>query len=83
MGVGGLHELWLGFALLASRPQPLCQLSLGPPEIHGPLLILSAVCGFVLERTGSFSLIFQATAAMYLLGTAVWTVGCRTTPQFD
>lgn len=41
-----------------------------------------AVCGFVLERTGSFSLIFQATAALYVLGTIVWNVACRADRQF-
>ncbi|EFN57861.1 hypothetical protein CHLNCDRAFT_143323 [Chlorella variabilis] len=41
-----------------------------------------SVCGFVLERTGSFSLIFQATAALYVLGTIVWNVACRADRQF-
>jgi len=40
------------------------------------------VCGFVLEKTGSFSLIFQATAALYVLGTLVWNAACRAEPQF-
>jgi hypothetical protein len=41
------------------------------------------VCGFVLEKTGSFSLIFQATAAMYIVGTLAWNAFCRADPQFD
>jgi ACS family sodium-dependent inorganic phosphate cotransporter/ACS family sodium-dependent inorganic phosphate cotransporter-like MFS transporter 9 len=40
------------------------------------------VCGFVLEKTGSFTLIFQATAVLYVLGTLVWNAYCRTDPQF-
>ncbi|KAL4434256.1 hypothetical protein ABPG75_000697 [Micractinium tetrahymenae] len=42
-----------------------------------------SVCGFVLERTGSFAPIFQATAALYVLGTVVWNAAARADPQFD
>ncbi|KAL4424918.1 hypothetical protein ABPG77_009647 [Micractinium sp. CCAP 211/92] len=42
-----------------------------------------SVCGFVLERTGTFTPIFQATAALYVLGTAVWNAAARADPQFD
>eukprot|EP00887_Chlorella_sp_A99_P000660 scaffold5.g660.t1 len=41
-----------------------------------------SVCGFVLERTGSFAPIFQATAVLYVLGTAVWNAACTAEPQF-
>lgn len=44
---------------------------------------LPAVCGFVLERTGSFSPIFVATAALYVVGAGVWNVASRADPQFD
>ena len=42
-----------------------------------------AVCGFVLEKTGSFSIIFLVTAVMYIVGTVAWNVLCSTDPQFD
>lgn len=28
-------------------------------------------------------LLSQTTAALYILGTLVWNIGCRTDPQFD
>ncbi len=43
---------------------------------------LPAVCGFVLEKTGSFTLIFQTTAALYVLGTIVWNAACSAERQF-
>lgn len=36
---------------------------------------VSAV-GFIVEKTGSFDLVFKITAAMYLLGTVFWNVFC-------
>lgn len=56
---------------LAAQPSPAC----APHP-------LPVVCGFVLERTGSFSPVFLATAALYVLGTAVWYAACRADPQF-
>ncbi|PSC76976.1 putative anion transporter chloroplastic [Micractinium conductrix] len=41
-----------------------------------------SVCGFVLEKTGSFTPIFQATAALYVVGTLVWNALSRAEPQF-
>ena len=52
-----------------------------PPALPRPALE-PAVCGFVLERTGSFAPIFQATAALYVVGTAVFNLLCRADPQF-
>ena len=42
-----------------------------------------SVVGVVVERTGSFALVFQATAALYVLGTIVWNAFCTTERQFE
>jgi nitrate/nitrite transporter NarK len=39
--------------------------------------------GYVVELTGSFTPIFQLTAAMYVLGAVVWNLLCRTSVQFE
>lgn len=47
-----------------------------------PCAPLPAVCGLVLEKTGSFTPIFQATAVLYILGTVVWNAFCTGEQQF-
>jgi ACS family sodium-dependent inorganic phosphate cotransporter/ACS family sodium-dependent inorganic phosphate cotransporter-like MFS transporter 9 len=35
------------------------------------------------ERTGSFTVVFQLTAALYVLGTLAWNLLCTAEPQFE
>ena len=39
--------------------------------------------GFIVEATGSFSVVFYLTAAMYAAGTAVWLALCTGDRVFD
>lgn len=42
-----------------------------------------SMAGFVVERTGSFGLVFQITAALNVLGTLIWNGFCTAEKQFD
>lgn len=42
-----------------------------------------AVAGFLVEKTGSFGLVFQITAAMNIIGALVWNAFCTAERQFD
>ena len=53
------------------------------PPPPAPPCLPPPVCGFVLERTGSFAPIFQATAALYVLGTLAWNAWASADKQFD
>lgn len=39
--------------------------------------------GFIVEATKSFTPVFQMTAALYVVGVAVWLVWCRGEKVFD
>lgn len=39
--------------------------------------------GYVIELTGSFTAIFQLTAAMYIVGALVWNLLCRASIEFE
>ena len=45
-------------------------------------IIGTSLVGFIVERTGSFGLVFKLTAAMYVLATIVWIKYCTSEPQF-
>jgi MFS transporter, ACS family, solute carrier family 17 (sodium-dependent inorganic phosphate cotransporter), other len=48
-----------------------------------PGVIGVAVTGYILDATGSWSLVFGIAAALYVAGTAVWLVFAKGEPLFD
>ena len=42
----------------------------------------TASVGFIVEKTGSFNVVFQLTAALYVAATVFWNIFCTSEPQF-
>lgn len=42
----------------------------------------TASVGFIVEKTGSFNIVFQLTAVLYLAATLFWNFFCTSEPQF-
>ena len=43
---------------------------------------VSAAAGFLVERSGSFGVVFQITAVLNILGTVIWNALCTAEQQF-
>lgn len=45
-------------------------------------IVGTASVGFIVEKTGSFTAVFQATAVLYIVATVFWNLYCTSLPQF-
>lgn len=45
-------------------------------------IVGTASVGFIVERTGSFTPVFQVTALLYALATVFWNLYCTSDAQF-
>lgn len=45
-------------------------------------IVGTASVGFIVEKTGSFTPVFQVTAVLYVLSTIFWNLKCTSEPQF-